>query len=631
MLKFIQFSNCLIILTILFFNVDCALNEITNSEPFSVFSSCVSQIADKYFNLGHINIFIINGNNSNILNKLFRTGLHAVKIREFTKFKNDFQEVEKKYSILVTDTLEELLLNKKKIELLWLWNARTMILVVVRRFANHGLMVNIFKLLWDNFLINSVIMIPSENDSTVQELYTFYPYENGSCGQNENYSLIAICRSGELLVKRELFEKKVPKIFNGCPLRTKGVVWPPNVMPPVDGIIRENIPLNITKGVEPEMLNIISKILNLTLSIYSSIVPQNWGMITMDGNVTGNLKDIFDKTHNLAFGNYGPSEPRHLYCDYTVSFGYEYVTWCVPKSDHVPKWRSLLMTFQVQTWIAMLMSYIIICVTNYVVCNLVVQDRSIYTKLKSNFQYFLPVFFAMCIQCTPQKISGRIITISWIVFGFVFTSTYQAKLIGVLMQPLYEHQITTVEELLESNLKRVALPTLKRSFLNTDDWRVAKIVREWQDCDNASSCLTRVALKKDMAMFIANSYAKYNIMRHTNEDSEPEVFCLPQYSNYPREMFLTKGFPLRERINSILHKIQETGLINKWKADLLHNLMLQSAKTNPVKKKNKQLRIAHLQGIFYLWIFGLNLSLISLIFEQLFHRIKVWFIKRKCK
>lgn len=632
MVKLKRIFEWFIILTMIIFDVDSALKKITNLEPFDISSAiCVSQIADKYFNPEHINVFVTKINNSDILKKLFYPGLYAVSISDLAKFKIDFQEVKKDYTILVIDTLEELLLHKNKIEVLWLWNARTMILFVVKRLTNSDLMRNIFKLLWDNFMINSVVMIPSKNDSNIQELYSFFPYENGNCGQGENYSLVAICKLGDLQLNRELFENKIPKTFNGCPLRTKGVVWPPFVMPPMDGILRENVPLNITKGVEPELLNIITKILNLTLSIYSSTVPQNWGMITMKGNLTGNLKDIFEKKYHLAFGNYGPSEPRHMYCDYTTAFGFEYLTWCVPKAELIPKWRSLLMTFEVRTWIAMLISYVIACVANYIVCNYVVKDQSIYTKLKSNVQYFLPLLFAMCIQRTPQKIAGRIVTISWIIFGFLFTATYQAKLIGVLMQPLYNYQITTLEELLDSNLLRVALPTLTRSFLNTDDWRVAKIIKEWQNCDNADSCLTRVAIKKDTAVFLSSSYANFYIMRHhTNEEFEPKVFCLPHYSNYPREMFLTKGFPLRDHINTILYTIQEIGLINKWKSDLVHNALLQTAKTNPARSKNKQLRIAHLQGIFSLWFCGLNLSLISFICEQLYHRIKYWYKTRKC-
>lgn len=614
--------------TILITNCFCALKEIEVSKKFSSSSSslCISKLSDKYFTSWHVNLFFVNSSrDQEVLKDLFKT-VHDKIIRDLTKFKWNYVETNKEYAIIVSKNVEELLLYKSKIEELWLWNARCkFIFIFQEHFGNLSL---IFEVLWDYYMVNSLVAIPSKNSADTMEIYSWFPFLNNSCGQSQKYELFNICEFGKFSRNANMFVQKVPANFNGCPVVGKAVVWSPFVMEPDDSILADNKALKITQGIETMMLKTFSEVLNFTFLIYSSTVPQNWGISTQDGkNKTGIIKEIFQRKVDIGFGNFGPTEGRRRFCDYSASHIYESVTWCVPIAQIVPKWRTLLSAFKISTWLSMLIVYLLVSIITYKISKFAPIDMT-YSSIKNCFQNLFSIFLGLAVNRTPNKVSARILLFVWIFFGFHFVAAYQAKLISALLYPLYEKQISTIEEIFDSKLNWAIMPTLNRVFENNDDWRVAKLLREWKSCFDADKCLQRIAEKQDFAVFMSETHSRFERWKYTNENGEPLIFCFPSYMKFTAELYMTKGFLLKDKIDQLIYRIRPSGLINKWKIDLTYSLMLRNRKNRSGVKHNQTLSLLHLQGVFLIWNFGIGLSLISFVLEILVHKLRSVFNTR---
>lgn len=78
-----------------------------------------------------------------------------------------------------------------------------------------------------------------------------------------------------------------------------------------------------------------------------------------------------------------------------------------------------------------------------------------------------------------------------------------------------------------------------------------------------------------------------------------------------------KGFPFLDRLNSILLLLQSNGLVNKWDVESQYKILkLQS------ENIHQALSLSHLQGAFYVWIFGIFISSTVFILEKIRYCIK---------
>lgn len=603
---------------------NCIIKQISIIDNIQSSAMCISTIADTYFNSSsHINVFTINNyRDINILFVVFNLTKHAVKLRDLKLFKFDFFETSKEYTIVISDTLIELLSYKQKFQQLWLWNARSKYLFVVLK-SSQSYLNDIVDILISNNMFNSIIMMPEVNSTEIYRLYSWYPFNNGSCGGNKQILLFDICKYGKFERNYNLYPIKIPKYFNGCPIISKAIIWSPYIMPPEDGIIKNDKEVNVNKGFELIMMRTFAKVLNITLKIYSYEKPQNWGMATANGNMTGMIKDIYEKKLEIGFGNYGATEGRRMFAENSASFIYDSVSFCVPKAEQLPRWRNLLIPFKITTWISMLVAFSIVSLFVWKFCNFAPrEDVRIYFSIQNTFQMMFSMFLGFSVSRTPRKSATRMIICVWLVFAFHFVTAYQAKLISVLLSPIYQTQITTIEEVLESGMSWEVIPTLTRVFEDKTDWKVLKILKNWKDCHDADICLKRVALEKNFAIFMSETRAKFEAYKYLDENGQRLIFCIPSYTRYPVEIFLQKGHPLKDRLNELIYRILHTGLLAKWYDDLSYETILKNRHNMASAKSREKLSLEHLQGVFAIWNVCIGLALLCFICEIVYFKIQ---------
>lgn len=608
----------------------CALEPPTEPNRLKSSAKCVMTIANRYFvERPTVSIFTTSiTRDSSVLHEVYHSQTHVKKLRNFQTFKWNYTEVNKKYAILMGDSLQDFMSHKEQIEYLSLWNARSWYIFFSFTNSEH-LLYKFVDVVWDFYIINALVIMPDENDDEMLNIYSWFPYEGELCGTDFQVKLIDQCRHGNFMNNIDLYPNKVPRDLHGCPVRIRVLIWPPFVLPPPDGIIEDDKVLNINEGIEVRLMLAIAKVANFTIQFSSSIVPHDWGLVTFDGNTTGTMKAVKEKKADMGMGSFGPTLERRMYCDYSACHMQESLAWCVPKAQFGPRWKNLLEAFRMSTWLAMILIYLFV---STVICFLSwcpPRDNSSYLHAKNSLIFIYATFLGLSAAETPNKLSGRIAFFIWLIFCLHFVVAYQAKLMGVLLRPTYGKQITSVEEVLKSGMEYALLPTHRRFYQNTDDWRVEKIIREWTDCDDSDACLRRIAYDRDFALCTLKTHAEFESLKYLNSEGKSLLYCI-KYATFASEMYMTKGYPFRDRIDKLIYRVRNSGLMFKWEYDIDWIWKMKYRSKMDLHSSHEQvLTLDHLQGAFAVWIIGLSISLLAFIIE--FTCYKLWHKHEKTK
>ena len=135
-----------------------------------------------------------------------------------------------------------------------------------------------------------------------------------------------------------------------------------------------------------------------------------------------------------------------------------------------------------------------------------------------------------------------------------------------LIEPGFKHEISTVDELVESGIE-LGIPSTIDAIL--PEVTNSRYIRH-TICKNMSFCLRRLASERNFAVMGSKYYTQYNEV-HVYMDSNgrslighlQETFSL-QFAT----MVVQKGSFLLDKFNGLISRVTEAGLINMWWEDV---------------------------------------------------------------
>lgn len=506
-----------------------------------------------------------------------------------------------------------------------LWNPRAKLVVFSDQSIHNEEFVYylIFKTLWKNKAINSIVISPQEGNSTIFNIYTWYPYQKGDCGGYKKYVLLDTCENGVFKAGTNLFPTKVPKNLKGCPVKVRTVIWPPYVIAPAR-INPYQTTINLTEGLDIQMLNTIAKAANFTIEYSISEKIEDWGSILENGTSTGLFEALLKEKVQMAVGTLAATVNRFKYFDPSVPYTTDRITWCVPSASLKPKWLNVFNIFQLTTYFLITVTFLILCFVTRVISELV-KESSYYSNTNNCFLHIYAVFLGMSLRLKPLYSSTRITFFMCAVLNLVIAAIYQTSLISFLTNPTYEKQIDTVDEMFENDLEILYMPQTRLYFSSdNNDWRMEKIVSKMIPCPNAHICLHKIAHGRNATIATPSLFLNYDLNRLVAKDGRLLVYWFKEnFVTYPVHVYMIKGFPLKSRINSLIVQIVQSGLQDKWEQDLQY---LVNKKNSAINKddpddfdddedKPQLLTLDQLQGAFFILLTGLTISLIVFIAE----------------
>jgi hypothetical protein len=516
------------------------------------------------------------------------------------------------------------------------FNRRGKFLIVVTDFGMKfpdNFSTNITETLRKDYnIINSLIMVPNAFHSTESgeeysfNFYTWFPYESQQCGAVKEVVLLERYSFGNdrcvSTSTSSLFPSKTPSNINGCPIRISTCEIRPNIIKTSE---YEEEDGNVTyqyRGVEIQFLLLISEAMNMTVEF---LPPPDRKMYLSDCFVYV-LTSIYTGEAHIAMGSLPLNIRAVSFGDPTVPYIYNSYKWYVPCARPIRKIDNVMNIFTVSTWSVLIVVLALSSLSFWGIANSPnsssIQESTAYKSLSQTFNYAWAVFVGVSVAQMPRTFRMRFVFFIFVCYCFAISTVFQAFFTSYLIEPRFEKQIGTFDELNVSGITYLKHPSLEKlaTYINYFQHEELKIPQE--KCENYTECMSRFLEGKDVTVMVTDIWAEYFAF---TEGRGKKSLCTLDENVFTMglAMYVPKGFPLLERFDILLQRCLEAGLGEKYWSELTWNESLhkyhQSDGNNEHDASSMYFAFTmfHLRVAFCLLAFGGVLSAIVFIAELL--------------
>ncbi|EDW73337.1 uncharacterized protein Dwil_GK17495 [Drosophila willistoni] len=395
---------------------------------------------------------------------------------------------------------------------------------------------------------------------------------------------------------------------------------------------------------------VLAQLLNAT-AIY--LIPQDnetYGRCLPNGNFTGVVKDLIEGRTDFA-----PNSRFVLDCIWPhVEVLYPHtrriIYLVVPAAGLKPEYLIFIRTFRPAVWLLFFVNFLLVFLIFWLLQHLLGRIPRPVNPWK---WYEIMAMFAKTHLGEPvtgfaQISSLRAFLMAWILFSYVLTSIYFAKLESAFVHPTYEAPLDKLDDLsrYKSNLKVYAVVTMFEAVQSTLSAKHYQLItqRSRQLPLGLTSSYYQLAVsrwKPGRAAFIMRDFHARDFLTHTynSQEDRPSYHIVKEYL---RSMLCTyilpKGSPFLYKFQSIFTGFHEHGFFEHWRQmDVIHRTGTSSqaeeyyeglgesdtdrdpsasAVADIRTKKKVVLTLEILQGAFYLWSVGILLSVVGFIIEH---------------
>lgn len=478
---------------------------------------------------------------------------------------------------------------------------------------------SILRSLWMYHVMNVVILVHDYKNHSVLNIFSWEPYDPPArCGEKhqsirKHVKLYNTCEKGRLAQDAALFPLKIPENLKGCPIGILGVIWHP--------FLNHNTSTGEDPGIDREILDIIAERINFTIELDTS--QGTWGNRAPNGTWSGMMGALKRGQAEVGIGAIYPEIEIHEDFDSTMSYLQDSYVWIVPRAMRIPEWKNLVVILKPKMWLTTLVVFWICTVVWYLLVK-----SSFETGLK-NKDYALALMDSYCLQLCistvgrPTGHSMQIYFMAFCLYSMVWCTVYQTKLITILTNPIYEHQITQTNELLESDLKFGGNGAFRYLFNNSIDAVEDHFHENYLELD-INEVLEHVIWNRNVSVLTSKLYVQYlsATTTHYNDKQGAPMFYILHANvfSFPVEMVSVKGFAFLERFNFIITLLKSSGLVrhiyNKFNV-LSKRKAAKLARESGIQDmdENQALTLVHLQGAFIVLLLGISAATITFVGE----------------
>lgn len=329
------------------------------------------------------------------------------------------------------------------------------------------------------------------------------------------------------------------------------------------------------------------------------------------------IESLLSKKTDVIYGFAIESYTLFNVVEYTLFHVADDSRFWVPRASLIPNWQHIGKIFKNNIWLLIIITLFLnsflwfMCgkITN----ETIIHYRSLYLTILGSYKVLLQGSISQ-----PKHILNRIVFIIWTLTSLLLFTAYQSQLISILTKPLYEHQISNVGELLQTDLIIGYVPTFYYNQLNLSKMQNSQL--QISQCPLNELCLNRTAFQKDMAAIKGVKFTKYYMLKYFTDLNGKELLVDLKDSSIPLlpKYCFRRGFPLLEKISNICLLLHSNGLIDKWEKELFQSYYLVNN-----EYFQKPLTTEHLQGAFYLLLFGEIISILVFFLENIYVTIRI--------
>ncbi|KDR07395.1 hypothetical protein L798_02938 [Zootermopsis nevadensis] len=478
---------------------------------------------------------------------------------------------------------------------------------------------------------NVILLTPSRGGLRALDLYTWFPYQlpSGQCGNVKDVVVLdqwIMEGSGRFLRNVSLFPPKVPRNLGGCNMTASAVAQPPFVMSSDRNTNERNI-LKYDEGSDLRLFLFIAEAMNVSVMITASEdTIYVWPTKLQNGTWTSALGDIDNKKADIAFSDLLLNLDKLTSFDTTSIYYFSGLVWIIPCAKPFERWSSITRVFSMSMWLLLLISICVSAGFMYFLTKChsnVVDEIGLYRTLLDCFSNVWAIHLGLSVAKMPTTGHLKIYFIMFVWYCIAINTVFQAFFTSYLVDPGYQKQISSVEDIIESGLEYGFYPGIGVLLPDNSDWRFKEILSHRIPCyDN--SCVERAIEKNDFATISDSKFAEY--LNTCGNNSKSTLCTFTQDSTTkPMAMYLEQGHLLTEYVSRLIDIAVEAGLYNFWFKNIMDTSRIKNAFIrSPILTDEYTLLLqTHLQSIYYIQGLSYCLSVTTFLGEMLHHKIWV--------
>ncbi|KAF5289203.1 hypothetical protein FQR65_LT00089 [Abscondita terminalis] len=412
---------------------------------------------------------------------------------------------------------------------------------------------------------NGIILLPSSEPLTYN-VFSWFIYSDRNCGSNyQATKLIDRCKLDNFQVGTTWFSNQIPTNLKGCSIKVRAVIWPPYVLPPSQKIFGKEEEYLFGKGIEILTLNTLAEMMNFSIIYSMSKDIQDWGTVYSNGSTIGAMWYLQESLIDVAVGSFLATVDSYQYLEIVTYPVPETIHFCVAHSQIIPKWKNFLVILKpVFVWKLSLLND---------------DESQVYKSFTTCLLYTFSLMVNVTVKILPKTIKVRAGLILWIFVNMNLQVLHQTRMTTLFTKPLFETQINSFEDVIESKLEFYSLPVLKRFFMYVKDPLTKYMQTKWVKCENMELCLNKVAFDRNVTICVPKMYMKFVNKNYVTDTGKPLIYCIKRpLLNFPVQMMLRKGFPLKRRFRKFMFRIIAAGFFTFWVKQIFNN-----ATSNPIQ------------------------------------------------
>ncbi|XP_076303566.1 ionotropic receptor 68a isoform X2 [Lasioglossum baleicum] len=414
-------------------------------------------------------------------------------------------------------------------------------------------------------------------------------------------------------------------------------------------------PNNITQalGVEFELIQTISKAMNFIPKYYMphNIAVERWG--TTDVNeTTGLINEAIQGKAAFYLGDLHYTLHHLNYFDLSIPYNTECLTFLTPESLTENSWKLLILPFKLYTWIALLFTLVLGGIAFHVlslsykkyiglyktqmyvpITTMEKEGKGLYlfTEIQNSLLYTYGMLLQVSLPNLPNSWGLRIFIGCWWIYSILVAVAYRGSMTATLANPFARVTIDSLAQLAKSSIEVGGWNKEdKEFFLISADSNSQEVGKKFQLIVNEETAIERVANGSfcyyENSYFLRNARVKKQIYEKEQVDkgisktttSKHNLHIMEECAvNMPIALGIEKNSPLKPRVNILIRRIIETGLVEKWLSDVMEWSKITEIRQETESEK-AVVNLHKLQGAFIAIIVGYFVAFMVLIGEILY-------------
>jgi len=504
----------------------------------------------------------------------------------------------------------------------YIWKATNQYLVIITAPIPLILSRDIFQTIWKTYSVYRIIFVSIQDDFRC--LSRYLPFEKNR--QNEYGVVRKICLTNRTN-NIELYTNF--ENLNGYPIRV--IVFRSLMM---NVTLDKNTRTHEYKGLDADVMVLLEK--SMGAQFHINVLSTNFTKANWQDPFQRSLQYIEDDNAEIiitSFFIHQYNEYRRY--EFTASVYEDKLCLIAPTAGFIPKSYMPIMPFASDLWTALAIYNVLVSVLWFLIkyysgsfrrqeaVLLPLTRMEFVLSGRSNLPPRIHPYVASCFDlvetsCYPLKENGggpgsmsqRAFLFGTLFFGLIIVDLYQSCLVSGLSNPFHYPELNTLEDVANSNLTIVTKYYNLKEHTFAENTTLDKKLRSKTKIIISDKPMNDLVAfgKKVIAIARYSSVNLDDLSKYYDADGNELLHRVEECpTTYLLSYVMSLHSPYRERVNGLLLRMQEAGLINLWYENMAYPTYIIKQKRKVNKKERKiQLNMEH----YSLTFVGLSIGLL---------------------